>query len=793
MRRTTLQLIALFIALFLTLDAAGLVAYAAEFEDEAVSAVIAQLEAIDTLQEMQANRSGYTVKNNHYDSNTTSSAVIEEHENVRTQYETYVNMMFSARAAAQQAYDALTPAQQSQIDPSLVAKLSNDLPTVLNINTYAVTPRSDEYTFEAVRGETGYGYEVSNHMVSGNIPQTFILVDTSNGETTWTPNGKYVYGKSNYDVAYCCDIETTLAYGSDYRRINLEDSGYYGADAAQHIRAILQNSYPFITMDEMKARLKAAGLDSVFVDSLTRSDVISAVQMAVWTYSNANDGAQDGLGYFASIDISANTGIYFTPLHDHSNECWDWLPGKRQRSYDARAAYRVNNLAYYLCSLEGVAPSDNQIIISDVKITRADLIHDSDGTYDVGMYVYLNNSGNEQDDLTVTVTSYSTNDDGTTSTTARTAQFVGGQSKLEMSVKAKSGDTIKVVVEGTQTLEKGVYFYEPEGGRGISQCLVGVAEGQTNVRAEEAFEFTETVGEMGLRIYKTETGTGYPLSEITFDVYKVVPGEEDILSEIPTEEEIAKYATQENLVGSVTTDTNGYAEIALENGTYLIVEEHNTEKIKEPVKPFYVAVPMFTTEENEDGTTSVKTVNIVSVYPKNEPIKPPEEPPVIPPTPDSVKGSFEILKYDQTDKSVTLQGAEFAVYHTATDVDTDTQTLVCDGVQYVVVPVMVDGEQLVLKTNEVGRALSPELECGVYFLQEIKAPYGYNLQEEAIPVTVLSNVMTSTVLIEIANERGNLLPETGGVGTTMFWIIGSIMTVSAAILLITKKRMSLYE
>ena len=197
MRRTTLQLIALFIALFLTLDAAGLVAYAAESEDEAVSAVIAQLEAIDTLQEMQASRSGYTVKNNHYDSNTTSSAVIEEHENVRTQYETYVNMMFSARAAAQQAYDALTPAQQSQIDPSLVAKLSNDLPTVLNINTYAVTPRSDEYTFEAVRGETGYGYEVSNHMVSGNIPQTFILVDTSNGETAWTPNGKYVYGKSN--------------------------------------------------------------------------------------------------------------------------------------------------------------------------------------------------------------------------------------------------------------------------------------------------------------------------------------------------------------------------------------------------------------------------------------------------------------------------------------------------------------------------------------------------------------------------------------------------------------------
>ena len=68
-----------------------------------------------------------------------------------------------------------------------------------------------------------------------------------------------------------------------------------------------------------------------FVNSLNRSDLISAVQMAVWTYANAWDGAKDGLSYFASVDIPRNSGIYFTALHDYTCELWDWLPGKRQR------------------------------------------------------------------------------------------------------------------------------------------------------------------------------------------------------------------------------------------------------------------------------------------------------------------------------------------------------------------------------------------------------------------------------------------------------------------------------
>ena len=42
----------------------------------------------------------------------------------------------------------------------------------------------------------------------------------------------------------------------------------------------------------------------------------------------------------------------------------------------------------------------------------------------------------------------------------------------------------------------------------------------------------------------------------------------------------------------------------------------------------------------------------------------------------------------------------------------------------------------------------------------------------------------------VVNNKGSELPSTGGMGTTIFYVVGSILVLGAAILLITKKRMS---
>ena len=44
--------------------------------------------------------------------------------------------------------------------------------------------------------------------------------------------------------------------------------------------------------------------------------------------------------------------------------------------------------------------------------------------------------------------------------------------------------------------------------------------------------------------------------------------------------------------------------------------------------------------------------------------------------------------------------------------------------------------------------------------------------------------------VTIKNNKGSNLPSTGGMGTTIFYVVGSILVLGAAILLITKKRMS---
>jgi len=43
--------------------------------------------------------------------------------------------------------------------------------------------------------------------------------------------------------------------------------------------------------------------------------------------------------------------------------------------------------------------------------------------------------------------------------------------------------------------------------------------------------------------------------------------------------------------------------------------------------------------------------------------------------------------------------------------------------------------------------------------------------------------------ITVKNQAGTTLPETGGIGTTLFYVIGALLVVGAGVLLVTKKRM----
>lgn len=97
-----------------------------------------------------------------------------------------------------------------------------------------------------------------------------------------------------------------------------------------------------------------------------------------------------------------------------------------------------------------------------------------------------------------------------------------------------------------------------------------------------------------------------------------------------------------------------------------------------------------------------------------------------------------------------------------------------------------------VKTDKNGAASFNGLADGTYYLVETKAPAGYNLMEKPFKVEVKgdSTGANLSVTANIANSTGTTLPSTGGMGTTIFYVLGSALVLGAVVLLVTKKRMS---
>ena len=93
-------------------------------------------------------------------------------------------------------------------------------------------------------------------------------------------------------------------------------------------------------------------------------------------------------------------------------------------------------------------------------------------------------------------------------------------------------------------------------------------------------------------------------------------------------------------------------------------------------------------------------------------------------------------------------------------------------------------------TDADGKAFFEGLADGTYYLVETKAPAGYNQLEKPFKVEVNGGEAQLSVTAKVENQAGTLLPSTGGVGTTVFYVLGAVLVLGAVVLLVTKKRMS---
>jgi len=97
----------------------------------------------------------------------------------------------------------------------------------------------------------------------------------------------------------------------------------------------------------------------------------------------------------------------------------------------------------------------------------------------------------------------------------------------------------------------------------------------------------------------------------------------------------------------------------------------------------------------------------------------------------------------------------------------------------------------VVTTNISGEAKFDGLEDGTYELIEVEAPAGYNLVTTPTEVTIAgsnSDDTKLTVKSTVENNAGSLLPSTGGIGTTIFYIAGLVLVLGAAAIVIARRK-----
>ena len=109
-------------------------------------------------------------------------------------------------------------------------------------------------------------------------------------------------------------------------------------------------------------------------------------------------------------------------------------------------------------------------------------------------------------------------------------------------------------------------------------------------------------------------------------------------------------------------------------------------------------------------------------------------------------------------------------------------------------------------TPATGNIQFEGLDAGTYYLEETKAPTGYNMLTAPITVVISSTLPanaggtasytvtadgkeTTNYTVRVENKAGTVLPSTGGMGTTLFYVLGGGLMVAAVVLLVTKKRM----
>lgn len=159
---------------------------------------------------------------------------------------------------------------------------------------------------------------------------------------------------------------------------------------------------------------------------------------------------------------------------------------------------------------------------------------------------------------------------------------------------------------------------------------------------------------------------------------------------------------------------------------------------------------------------------------------------------------------DSIDDANKMAGAEFKLYSDAScTTEVNLKEMTKDNIKYYIPAAASDTPVTAMISQSDGTFNILGLDVGTYYVKETKAPDGYNLLKEATPITISAthsevgngamaklDLGESKMAYTYVNKAGSSLPSTGGMGTTLFYLVGGVLVAGAGVTLITKKRVS---
>lgn len=156
----------------------------------------------------------------------------------------------------------------------------------------------------------------------------------------------------------------------------------------------------------------------------------------------------------------------------------------------------------------------------------------------------------------------------------------------------------------------------------------------------------------------------------------------------------------------------------------------------------------------------------------------------------------DIIKTDSSNK--LIDGAVFKIYDAATG-GNEVAVVKTSDTTYRRAAGQASGDAIVVKDGQIRVS---GLDNGTYYLEETIAPDGFNkltsrqkfiISDNNLDATFNGTIYSSGSGVHVVNKNGTMLPETGGLGTLLFTVLGGGTALGTGVVLVTKKRMSKIE